>query len=102
MPIVVDVGGLDLVGLQVERRKAEPGPVLAVFSYRARAVPGDGGRAAWRLGGVGQGRDAAVAQAPRVAGSARCLVGDRPGLVSPPPPCEAVRVQSRRALGREV
>lgn len=62
--------------------KAEPGPVLTAFSYRARALPGGGGRAAGRRLGVGQDRDAAVAQAPRVADAARCLIGDRPVLVS--------------------
>ena len=64
-------------------------------------MPGDGGRAAGRRVGVGQDRDAAVAQAPRVADAACCLVGDRPVLVSPPPRRDAVCVQYRRELGRE-
>jgi len=101
MPVVVDICSLDPVRLEVEHGKSEPGPVLAVFSYAPRAVPGDVGCTAGRRAGIGQDGHAAITQAPRVADACRLQVSDRPVLVSPPPRRDAVRVQYRRQLGRE-
>jgi hypothetical protein len=33
VPVVAHIGDLDAIRVQIEHREAEPGPVLAVFSY---------------------------------------------------------------------